>query len=434
MPIRLWFRTALALLPVLITGCAAAPPSCVRVVSWADFRELELEAEVIDSFRVRHPGIPVCLESLEGAGIYREKILTSIAAGTPPGVFLLDGIDAPAFIESDVLLDLAPYLARVGLDRAAFHPRLTELFAPGARFWAVPKGFTPMVLYYNRGVFDAAGVPYPRAGWTWAEFRATAQALTRDTDGDGVSDVWGFGWPREFFYLQSWIWSGGGDLLARDGKEASGHLDSRATLSALRFYLDLAVRDSVVPRVDMFRRRSGVPLLRLFYSGRLGMLQSGHWSMKAYGEHERAGRLRYGVAPLPVRPGVPPVTVLYSSAWAVPRNAPHRRWNVLLAAFMGSEVAQRIRARGELELPGLLAVSRAVAAADTTGREAVFLAAAANGRQSWGTRVRAWREVEDVLLDVLDRPLVRGEPVEAVARELAQRIDGILAHSRGVRP
>lgn len=397
------------------------------MVSWADYRELALEQEVVDSFKVRHPGIPVCLESLEGAGIYREKILTSIAAGTPPGVFLLDGIDAPAFIEAGVLLDLAPYAGRVGLDPGAFHPRLTELFAPGERIWGVPKGFTPMVIYYNRNVFDRAGVPYPVAGWTWEDFRATARALTRDTDGDGRVDVWGFGWPREFFYLQTWLWNAGGDLLSPDGRRATGYLDGPASLEAIRFYLDLAVRDSVVPRVELFRKNSGVPINRLFFGNRLGMLQSGHWSMKTYGEHERAGRLRYGVAPLPVKPGHAPVTVLYSAAWAVPASAPHRRWNVQVAAFMGSETAQRIRSRGELELPGLVAVSADVAARDTTGRERVFVAAAATGRQSWGTRVRKWRELEDALLDLLDRPFVRGEDPAKVARETAREIDRILS-------
>ena len=170
-------------------GCAGTPADCVRVVSWADFRELALEQEVIDSLAVRHPEIPVCLESLEGAGIYREKILTSIAAGTPPGVFLLDGIDAPAFIESGVLLDLAPYMTRVGLDIAAFHPRLTELFAPSPHLWAVPKGFTPMVIYYNRSVFDSARVPYPQPGWTWDDFRATARALKTLAPRSAISSI-----------------------------------------------------------------------------------------------------------------------------------------------------------------------------------------------------------------------------------------------------
>ncbi|HLU26920.1 MAG TPA: extracellular solute-binding protein, partial [Glycomyces sp.] len=171
-------------------GCGAGGPGAggseaVRVVSWADYRELQIDQEILDSFRVRHPEIPVVYESLEGSGIYREKVLTSIAAGTPPGVFLLDGIDLPAFVNRGVVLDLAPFAARVGVDLSVFHPRLVELFRDGRGLWAFPKDFTPMVIYYNRDAFDEAGVPYPRPGWTWAEFLETAKRLTRDTDGDG---------------------------------------------------------------------------------------------------------------------------------------------------------------------------------------------------------------------------------------------------------
>ncbi len=400
------------------------------MVSWADYRELSLEQEVVDSFTVRHPEIPVCVESLSGSGIYREKVLTSIAAGTPPGVFLLDGIDIPAFVNRGVLLDLAPFAARAGLNTAAFHAGVLELFRRDDGLFAFPKGFTPMVMYYNRTMFEDAGIEPPRGEWSWAEFRAIADSLTRDTDGDGRTDIWGFGWPREFFYLQSWIWTGGGDLLSPDAARASGYLDSPETRSAVRFYLDLAVRDSVTPRVDMFRSSTGVPMMRLFLSDRVGMFQSGHWSMQQLLEHERAGRIRFGVAPLPTRHGVSPVSVLYASGWAVPRNAPHRRWSVQLAAFLASETAQRIRARAGLELPSMPAVARDIAARDTTGREAVFLAAADDARHTWGAYVEPWREVQDALLDLLDRPLVRGESLDSVAGDLARRIDAILEAAR----
>lgn len=403
---------------------------CVRVVSWADFRELRLEQEIADSFSVGHPEIPVCFETLGGAGIYREKILTSIAAGTPPNVFLLDNIDIPAFANRGVLLDLAPFASRLGVDVSAFHPRLSELFVRDGSLIAFPKGFTPMVIYYNRTLFDAAGLPYPHEGWTWSEFRAAARSLTRDSDGDGTVDQWGFGWPREFFYLQSWIWAGGGELLSEDGARASGSLDSAETLLALRFYLDLAVRDSVTPRIEMFRRETSVPIVRLFVSNRVAMFQSGHWSAPQLTEHERAGRLRFGVAPLPTRDGVDPVTTLYASGWAVPRDAPHRKWAVQVAAFLASPTAQRIRARGRLELPSLPHVAAEVAAADTTGREAVFAAAAEHGRPPWGARVEKWREIEDLLLDLLDRPLVRGEPLERVTGDIARRVDRLLSPTR----
>jgi multiple sugar transport system substrate-binding protein len=397
-------------------------------VSWADYRELALEQEVADSFAIRHPGIPLCLESLSGSGIYREKVLTSIAAGTPPGVFLLDGIDIPAFDAQGVLLDLAPFARRVDLDTADFLPSMRDLFLRDGRILALPKGFTPMVVYFNRNVFDAAGVPDPRAGWTWADFRDTAARLTRDLDGDGAADQWGFGWPREFFYLQTWLWAGHGELLSPDATRATGFLDAPASIAAVRFYLDLAQRDSVVPRVEMFRRESSVPILRLFTSNRLGMFVSGHWSVPQLLEHERAGRIRFGIAPIPTIDGNPVTPVLYASGWAVPRNAPHRKWSVQVAAFLASDVAQRIRARGGLELAASPPVAADIAARDPTGREAAFLATAANGRPTWGARVEKWREVEDVLLDLLDRPLVRGEAVPDVAGDIARRIDRILGH------
>ena len=399
----------------------------MRVVSWADFRELAIDQEILDSLKLAHPEIPVCYESLEGSGIYREKVLTSIAAGTPPNVFLLDGIDIPGFINQGVLLDLTPYSARVGFDSAQYHARVMELFQRAGHVWAYPKGFTPMVIYYNKRLFDAAHIAYPRDGWTWDEFRASARRLTRDTDGDGKTDQWGLGWPREFFYVQSWIWAGGGDIFNAAGTRATGALDARATIDAVRFYLDLAVRDSVVPRIDMFRNNTGVPVLRLFYSNRLAMLQSGHWSGKVLTEHEAAGRLAYGVAPIPTKRGVAPVSVLYSSAWAVPKTATHRKWSVQVAAFLAGASAQRVRARMLLELPAMPSIGAAVAARDTTGREAEFMRIAATGRQSWGTRIENWPQVEDVLLDLLDRPLVRGEPVGAVAHDLAKRIDRIVA-------
>ncbi|HEX9755818.1 MAG TPA: sugar ABC transporter substrate-binding protein [Gemmatimonadales bacterium] len=412
------------------SACAPRIADCVRVVSWASYLEVAIDQEIVDSFEARHPDTPVCYESLEGSGIYREKILTSIAAGTPPGVFLLDGIDLPAFVNRGVVLDLAPYLGRVGLARENFHPKMLELFGPGDRLWAFPKDFTPMVIYYNPRLFAATGVPPPPdSTWTWDEFLDRAKRLTRDLDGDGAPDQWGFGWPREFFYLQSWIWTGGGDLLAPDGRRATGYLDAPATVDAVRFYLDLTRRHGIAPRLEMFRRGLG-NVTRLFASGRVAMLQSGHWSTPTLLAHEGAGRLTFRVAPLPRRRGVEPVTPVYASGWAVPVNASHRRWAIQVAAFLSGETAQRIRARSGLAVPGMPAVAMVEMNRDTTGREAVFLAELEHGRHPWGTRVESWREIEDMLLDLLDRPLVRNEPVEQVAKDVAGRIDVLLARER----
>ena len=45
--------------------------------------------------------------------------------------------------------------------------------------YLLPKDFSPLAVYYNKKLFDAAGVAYPKDGWTWDEFLDTAQKLTK---------------------------------------------------------------------------------------------------------------------------------------------------------------------------------------------------------------------------------------------------------------
>jgi multiple sugar transport system substrate-binding protein len=314
---------------------------------------------------------------------------------------------------------------RVGLHLSDFEPRVLDIFRRGDALYAIPKDFTPMVIAYNKNLFDRAGVPYPARDWTWDQFVAAARRLTRDTDGDGVVDQWGFWLDRRDFMWMASIWALGGDVLCADGKSASGCLDSPNSIWAFRAFTDLAARDSVTPRFFGLRRSMG-DQFRQFYSGRLAMIPAGHFwvpSLKPYAEQ---GRIRVGFAPLPHRTGFPPATVLYASGYAVPSNVRHKRLSVELAAFMADSLAQVTRAAGGLAIPALSRIASQVAAADTTGWEAAFRAAVPSGRMPWGARVAKWREVEDILPDIMDRVILNHEDVAAVLHEVARRVDRLL--------
>jgi multiple sugar transport system substrate-binding protein len=412
----------------VVCGCAAESRTTLQVINWAGYQEQRLEAAYIDSFAAARPGVRVTLAAASNQSEYRDQILTSIAAGAPPDVFLLDNIDIPAFVRAGVLLDLAPYAGRVGLPPERFAPAVLDIFRAGGGggLWAFPKGYTPMVLAYNRDMFDRAGLPYPRDGWTWEEFRAAARALTRDSDGDGAADQWGFWLDRRAFMWIASLWSLGGDVLCPDGRRASGCLDAPATVRAMRLLTDLAVRDSVTARFFGLRRSLG-DQLRNFYSGRVAMVPAGHFWLPSFRPHVEAGRLRLGFVTLPRLEGVAPVTVIYASGYAVPRNARHKRLSVELAAFMADSLAQVTRARGGLEIPAIASIAERVAAADTAGWEATFVRAAATGRAPWGARIERWREVEAILPDIMDRVILNGEEVEPVLRDVARRIDAALS-------
>ena len=229
---------------------------------------------------------------------------------------------------------------------------------------------------------------------------------------------------RPFYSWQAWIWSGGGDILTPDGKRATGVLDAPATDSALSFLTSL-VRLGVAPRPNAFRAVSGNET-RLFYSGKLAVLPSGHWLIPNIRQQLAAGKLRLGVTSTPRAPGTTPSTPLFASAWAVPRNTAHRKLAVELAAALAGPGAQRTRLEAGLELSAMPGVQEEFAARDTLGLEPAFLRQLPFGRPPWGTTISRYREVEALLPEIIDRVIIRGESVHAVTTDVARRIDAVL--------
>jgi multiple sugar transport system substrate-binding protein len=396
------------------------------MTSWQSPQENVLDLEAIHDFERAHPGVRVVNEPVSNQSEYREKIITAIVSGSPPDVLLLDGIDVPAFLDAGVLLDLSQFAKRVGIDIAEFYPSVLAMFSRGNGVYAFPKGFSPLVYYYNRSLFDAAHVAYPVDGWTWDDFRRTARALTRDSDHDGVTDQWGTAVDRRFFAWQAMIWSGGGDILRADGRAATGALDAPATVKALDFLTGLVRRDSVAPRPNAFRAVSGNET-RLFYSGKVALLPSGHWLLPNIRAQLNQGRLKLGVVSFPRAPGVVPSTPLFASAWAVPRNTAHRKLAVELAAALSNAKAQEHRLQAGLELSTMPRVQAAYASRDSLGLESAFQRQVAFGRAPWGTRIARFREVEAVLPDLIDRVIIRNESPAAVAAAVARQVDAVLA-------
>jgi multiple sugar transport system substrate-binding protein len=424
-------RLALPLVAVAVAAAcgraAGGDRTVLELANWADYLEADLENHVLAGFESAHPGIVVQQQSAgTGQAEYRERILTSMAAGQPPDVFLLDNIDVPAFANRGVLLDLTPYLARLGIDPARYDSTVLDIFRRGAAIYALPRGYSPMMIVYNKDLFDRAGIPYPTDDWTWDDFLRIAKALTRDTDGDGQADQWGTAYDRRDFLWIPWLWSGGGDVLCADGTRASGCLDAPASVAAIRWYTDWVTTDSIVPRVFNLRRSMG-DNLRLFSSGKVAMLLTGHFWIPNIRPSVTRGRLRVGFVEIPHRAGYPPQTEIFAAGLAVPTMAPHRKLSVELTAYLADSAAQTMRARGGLELPSLTGVAEAIAAADTMGWEAAFVRAARHGRAPWGARISRWREVEAVLPDMMDRITLQHVDPAVAAHDMARRLDRLLA-------
>ena len=136
-------RAALAAFAATILATTCAPPSptatTLRVALWAGGHELEIEQQVADRYEALHPGVRVLLESAPNG--YEERLLTSIAAGHPPDVYLLDSPDIPTFVDRGLATDLAPYQDALGFSAESIFPQVLDAFRRGGAIFALPKDF-----------------------------------------------------------------------------------------------------------------------------------------------------------------------------------------------------------------------------------------------------------------------------------------------------
>jgi multiple sugar transport system substrate-binding protein len=420
-------KAALALC-LLCWGCGARSPDADHIVLLhrATADAARLEDLLLGPYRARHPGMRVVQRYVQAPQPeYGRRLRAALAGDRPPDVFLLDDVDVPA-LERGGVLDLAPFLPRVGVDLARYDPAVLAIFRRGAAIYALPRGYTTVLVAYNRDLLEQAGIAPPSDDWTWDDFLGVANRLTRDPSGDGRPRTWGVAWDRRPSFWLPWIWSGGGDVLCADGRRASGCLDTPATIAAIRWYAGWVTSDRVSPP-PYEARDWDRELVRLFVAGRVGMLTVDHSAVR---DLRAAGsRLRLGFVAIPHRSGVPPVTALYASGYAVPALTLGRKPAVELAAALTDSLAAAGRSEAGLELPAVAAAAEALAASDTLGWEAPFYRAAKHGRPGWGSRLAQWADVEAMLEDLMDHITTGGDPDPAV-RAMARDLDRLLGATR----
>lgn len=402
----------------------------LRLTDWADLDEIPLDEQAIAEFKKRYPHIDVLYEPNPGRQ-YEEKILTALAADEPPDVFLLDSKLIPTFTNKKILLDLTPFIAQLGIDTAQWYPNVLNIARKGSALYAFPKGFTPLMVYYNKRLFDEAKIPYPSSDWTWEDYLEIAKKLTKDLNGDGTLDQYGAEFDNRYFYWIPWVWSANGDVVSKDGTKASGVLNAEQAERAVQFLIDLRVKHNVAPATGTWvqAEKTGAHY-QLFANGKIAMHVDGHWRLPRFVTQIEEGNLTLGVAPFPRHPSGNKINVMYESGWCVPVNAKHPKEAALLAAFMAGETANRIRATRRLEIPSIIKVAEDVVANDKLNLEKAFVDEIPYCRQPWGSIIERFSQIEWTLQDAVDEVMLNGKPMHETMSDYASRIDHDLENIR----
>ena len=170
----------------------------VRIGSWDSGDALEPFNNAIKSFEEKYPDIDVQLESVPQE--YGTKLLAQIAAGTAPDVIQVGDGDVARYVREGIVEPLDPYINGDNpLDMSIFYPGVASFGQVGGVTYFLTKDYSPLVLYYNKDMFDEAGLEYPNENWTWDDLLNAAQKLT-------TKDRWGIQLPGHW---GDWLWHRG---------------------------------------------------------------------------------------------------------------------------------------------------------------------------------------------------------------------------------
>jgi multiple sugar transport system substrate-binding protein len=422
-----WGGRALLVAVLLLVAFFGFAQTTLRVTTWAGAEETALDEAIIAEFMRQNPEYRVVYEPVPG-GQYYQKILTDIGAGTPPDVILLDAEMIPLYAESGYLTDLSPFLARLnregapGANTNEYFPVLVNIFRSGRSQLAIPKDTSPIGIFYNKKVFDEAGVPHPPAeGWTMEEFRETAQRLSRDTNGDGQTDVWGFGFPSWVGVVVPIFWANGGEVFNPDFTQVSGYLNSARNVATYNAFLEM-LEQGFAPTPQEASALGGAAAL--FYTDKIGMTITGRWfNVSVRGQIARGADLQVGATTLPFADMGSKATVTYASGWAVPANVVDKVGAARLAAFLSSEYAQTARClEGGLAIAAIRSIAEQQAARDPM--DAVFISMLDYARVPVGSQTKFYRpKFETTWAEAFDRINVGGETAEQAMEWAARQMD-----------
>jgi multiple sugar transport system substrate-binding protein len=298
-------RFGLVLASLLLAG-AAALSGCgkseadtrteVRFCFFGGYEEWKLWQRMARAFEKENPDTRMKLLYWPGPN-YEDKVKLVMAAGTAPDILSAQDEPFPNYCELNQFEDLTPYLERHRDEYAPdlYFPTALEAFRYKGKQRAIPWNGGQLMVYYNRKLFREAGLsdPPPR-DWSIAAFTAYAKKLTRDFNGDGRTDQFGYEINGNWMYsLIPYVWIFGTDIIDPEMKRCT--LNTPEGIAAMQWLRDLRYRHEASPKAAEFTGAGGA----IFMTGSLGMEINGPWRLPFMRETD----VDWDIWHMPVGPG-----------------------------------------------------------------------------------------------------------------------------------
>jgi multiple sugar transport system substrate-binding protein len=333
-------------------SASAQENASISFAFWGDPAEEEAYNRLVEEFKSLNPGIDVEIRYTPDQGDYQTKISTSFAGGASPDVFLINYREFGQYAARGALESLGSYLDGSDvLSEADFHDVPMAAFSyRGAGLTCIPQNISSLVVYYNADMFEANGVPLPTADWTRQDFVDAAVALTKDTNGDGATDIHGLVVEPSMIRYVSFIWGSGGEVVDNLDNPTTLTIDTPEALDGINWFISLGqtgykvtpTEAEVLAEDDTSR----------FMNGRAAMLMQ---SRRVVPTLRQIKDFTWDVAPLPA--GEKAATVLHSDAFCMSVSADHKDAAWKFIEYAVGEQGQTILAETGRTVPSMKSVA-----------------------------------------------------------------------------
>lgn len=298
--------------------------------------QLPAHQEIAAAFEKENPGVKVDIQVIPWAN-YWDKLQTAVAGGSAFDVFWINKPNFPVYASKGVLADLTDLVKQDKIDMGNYPDSLVKMYTYDEHIYGLPKDFDTIALYYNKTLFDKAGVKYPDDKWTWDDLKDAAKKLT-------TKDQWGFlSTTADQIGYWNFIFANGGQVLNEDGTKAL--LGEQASCDAIK-YLYSFVEEKLSP--DGATQLATDPWTQLFPGGKGAMVLGGSWIARTYAEADK----NIDVAPIPMSPATGKrASIIHGLANVMWSKTQHPKEAFALLKFLGSDKAAEILAATGTVIP-----------------------------------------------------------------------------------
>lgn len=208
----------------------------------------------------------------KGWSEYYQKVVTQMAAGKGPDIGRIAESQMPHLIANEHVVELTEYLESLDMSLYFDATFRNSGFSDG-KYFGVPSGIYYMLMYYNKDMFDTAGLPYPSSDWSNPiSFEQVREYAQKFTSGEGANKKFGFSAGPYMAFMGMYSMSNGGkNVFNEDGTCALGSTETRGVY---KWFDSMLKTDYSMPRPTDTKIMGAMDM---FKAGRIAMIVDGTW-------------------------------------------------------------------------------------------------------------------------------------------------------------